>query len=92
MAIEQIKWALSGMTCAGCAHSAHGIAEGTPGMENIQIRYASGSFKATIDKDVLDVPSLQKSIATAGYELTSSYISPRTRIKNQKEAVERKIN
>ena len=92
MAIEQIQWALSGMTCAGCAHSAHGIAEGTPGMENIQIRYASGSFKATIDKDVLDVPALQKSLAAAGYELTTSYISPRTRIKNQKEAVERKRN
>ena len=92
MAIEQIQWALSGMTCAGCAHSAHGIAEGTPGMENIQIRYASGSFKATIDEDVLDVPALQKSLAAAGYELTTSYINPRTRIKNQKEAVERKRN
>jgi hypothetical protein len=30
MAKEQIQWALAGMTCAGCAHSAHGIAEGTP--------------------------------------------------------------
>ena len=34
MAKEQIQWALAGMTCAGCAHSAHGIAEGTLGMEN----------------------------------------------------------
>ena len=51
MAKEQIQWALSGMTCAGCAHSAHSIAEGTPGMEQIQVRYASGSFKATVDKE-----------------------------------------
>jgi len=92
MAKEQIQWALSGMTCAGCAHSAHSIATGTPGMEHVQVRYASGSFKATIDTDVLDVATLQKSLAAAGYELTTSYISPRTRIKNQKEAVDRKRN
>jgi Cu2+-exporting ATPase len=92
MAKEQIQWALAGMTCAGCAHSAHGIAEGTLGMENIQVRYASGSFKATIDNDVLDVSALRKSLAAAGYELTTSYISPGTRIKNQKEAVDRKRN
>ena len=92
MAKEQIQWALSGMTCAGCAHSAHSIATGTPGMEHVQVRYASGSFKATIDTDVLDVATLQKSLAAAGYELTTSYISPRTRLKNQKEAVDRKRN
>ena len=92
MAKEQIQWALSGMTCAGCAHSAHSIAEGTPGMEQIQVRYASGSFKATVDKELLDVPALQKSLAAAGYGLTTSYISPRSRIKNQKEAIYRKRN
>ncbi len=92
MAKEQIQWALSGMTCAGCAHSAHSIAEGTPGMEQIQVRYASGSFKATVDKELLDVPALQKSLAAAGYGLTTSYISPRSRIKNQKEALDRKRN
>lgn len=92
MAKEQIQWALSGMTCAGCAHSAHSIAEGTPGMEQIQVRYASGSFKATVDKELLDVPALQKSLAAAGYGLTTSYISPRSRIKNQKEAIDRKRN
>jgi len=92
MAKEQIQWALSGMTCAGCAHSAHSIAEGTPGMEQIQVRYASGSFKATVDKELLDVLALQKSLAAAGYGLTTSYISPRSRIKNQKEAIDRKRN
>ena len=92
MAKEQIQWALSGMTCAGCAHSAHSIAEGTPGMEQIQVRYASGSFKATVDKELLDVPALKKSLAAAGYGLTTSYISPRSRIKNQKEAIDRKRN
>ena len=92
MAKEQIQWALSGMTCAGCAHSAHSIAEGTPGMEQIQVRYASGSFKATVDKELLDVPALQKSLAAAGYGLTTSYISPRSRVKNQKEAINRKRN
>ena len=92
MAKEQIQWALSGMTCAGCAHSAHSIAEGTPGMEQIQVRYASGSFKATVDKELLDVPALQKSLAAAGYGLKTSYISPRSRIKNQKEAIDRKRN
>ena len=92
MAKEQIQWALSGMTCAGCAHSAHSIAEGTPGMEQIQVRYASGSFKATVDKELLDVPALQKSLAAAGYGLATSYISPRSRIKNQKEAIDRKRN
>jgi len=92
MAKEQIQWALSGMTCAGCAHSAYSIAEGTPGMEQIQVRYASGSFKATVDTELLDVPALQKSLAAAGYGLTTSYISPRSRIKNQKEAIDRKRN
>ena len=92
MAKEQIQWALSGMTCAGCAHSAHSIAEGAPGVEQIQVRYASGSFKATVDTELLDVPALQKSLAAAGYGLTTSYISPRSRIKNQKEAIDRKRN
>ena len=80
------------MTCAGCAHSAHSIAEGAPGVEQIQVRYASGSFKATVDTELLDVPALQKSLAAAGYGLTTSYISPRSRIKNQKEAIDRKRN
>jgi Cu2+-exporting ATPase len=61
-------------------------------MEQIQVRYASGSFKATVDKELLDVPALQKSLAAAGYGLTTSYISPRSRIKNQKEAINRKRN
>lgn len=90
MAKERIQWALSGMTCAGCAHSANAIAAGTPGLEHLQIRYASGSFRATIDSDILDVAALQKSLAGAGYELTTGYINPRTRIENQKDELDRK--
>jgi len=90
MGKQRVNWALSGMTCAGCAHSAHTIAEATQGIIDVQVRYASGSFKATIDEEVLDLKALSENLSAAGYGLTTSYLSPQERIAAQQSALKRK--
>jgi len=90
MGKQRVNWALSGMTCAGCAHSAHTIAQATPGILDVQVRYASGSFKATIDEEVLDLKALSKNLQAAGYGLTTSYLSPQERIAAQQNSLKRK--
>ena len=92
MAKERVNWALSGMTCAGCAHSAHTIAEGMPGISEVQVRYASGAFKATIDTAEFDLQSLKENLAKAGYGLTTEYRTPQERIASQHAALLRKRN
>jgi len=90
MGKQRVNWALSGMTCAGCAHSAHTIAQATPGILDVQVRYASGSFKATIDEEVLDLKALSENLQAAGYGLTTSYLSPQERIAAQQNSLKRK--
>lgn len=87
MAKEQVLWTLSGMTCAGCAHSAQGIADGTSGMENPVVRYASGNLRATVDWEHFDLAHFKDQLGQAGYQLETEYISPKDRIKKRNKAL-----
>ena len=57
------------MTCSGCAQSAASIAQGSPGLDEVVIRYASQTFKGTIDQDVFNLQLLVDKLAQAGYTL-----------------------
>jgi len=89
MAKMEVNWTLTGMTCAGCAHSAASIAEGTPGLENVVVRYASHSFKATVDQELLDLPSFKANLAKAGYHLESEKIGMEVQFDRQRKALQR---
>ena len=80
------------MTCAGCARSAYTIANGISGISEVQVRYASGAFKATIDHAAFDLNSLKEKLAKAGYGLTTEYRTPQERIVSQHAALIRKRN
>ena len=77
------------MTCAGCAHSAASIAEGTPGLDNVIVRYASQSFKATVDQELLDLPTFKANLAKAGYQLESEKVGMNEQFDRQRKALKR---
>ena len=85
----EVNWTLTGMTCAGCAHSAASIAEGTPGLENVVVRYASHSFKATVDQELLDLPAFKANLAKAGYQLESEKVGMEVQFDRQRKALRR---
>lgn len=89
MSKKNVNWTLSGMTCAGCAHSAASIAEGTPGLENIIVRYASHSFKAIVDEAVFNLKDFQENLAKAGYQLEDEKISMGEQFVRQRKALKR---
>ena len=77
------------MTCAGCAHSAASIAEGTPGLDNVVVRYASQSFKATIYEEQFDLPAFKENLAKAGYQLESEKVGMNEQFDRQRKALKR---
>ena len=85
----EVNWTLIGMTCAGCAHSAASIAEATPGLENVVVRYASHSFKATVDQELLDLPAFEANLAKAGYQLESEKVGMEVQFDRQRKALRR---
>ncbi len=78
-----------GMSCAGCAQSAAIIAEGTPGLDNVVIRYASHSFKATVNKELLDLPALKANLAKAGYQLENERIGTEVQFDRKRKGLQR---
>ena len=90
MAVEQVNWMVTGMTCAGCAHSAQGIADGTPGLSGVQVRYASGTLRGEVNWDAFNLENFRKDLASAGYQLHTSYESPQDRILRQQRELKRK--
>ena len=77
------------MTCAGCAHSAASIAEGTPGLDNVVVRYASQSFKATVNEEHFNLPAFKKNLAKAGYQLESEKVGINEQFDRQRKALKR---
>ena len=77
------------MTCAGCAHSAASIAEGTPGLDNVVVRYASQSFKATVNDEHLDLPAFKANLAKAGYQLESEKVGMDVQFDRKRKALRR---
>jgi copper/silver-translocating P-type ATPase len=84
MAKLTVNWSLRGMTCAGCAQSAASIAQGSPGIHEVKVRYASQSFKARIVKETFNLEELQKSLAQAGYSLEPEKESLDKRLSREK--------
>ena len=80
MSKTQVNWTISGMTCSGCAHSASSIAMGHDGISNVQVRYANGIFKATVDTSVLNTHLLEEDLKNAGYTLEREYLSPAKKV------------
>lgn len=89
MAKTKVNWSLEGMTCSGCAHSAHTIAEGHKGIEEVSVRYANGTLQATIDLDMLDIDALKTDLQSAGYLLETNYISPAEKIDREQKHLRR---
>lgn len=73
------------MTCAGCAHSALGIAQGIEGLSDVKVRYASGSFQATVDQDVFKLDVLTNALAKAGYVLDIQAKDPQAKLEAQQQ-------
>lgn len=89
MGKSKVNWSIQGMTCSGCAHSAHTIAAGHAGIHQVSVRYANGTMSAQIDPEVLDLPALIADMKSAGYELETDYVSPAEKIAREKRELRR---
>lgn len=89
MGKTKVNWSLEGMTCSGCAHSAHTIAEGHSGIENVNVRYANGTFSADVNLEELDIEALVADMKSAGYTLETDYVSPAEKIKRERVELKR---
>lgn len=77
------------MTCAGCAHSAASIAEGTPGLDEVIVRYASHSFKAIVDDAVFNLQEFKENLAKAGYHLETEKLAMDEQFNRQRSSLSR---
>ena len=75
------------MTCSGCAQSAASIAQGSPGLDEVVIRYASQTFKGTIDQDVFNLQLLVDKLAQAGYTLKPEKETVEDRFTRERKAL-----
>ena len=75
------------MTCSGCAQSAASIAKGSPGLDEVVIKYASQTFKATIDENVFNLERLIDKLAQAGYTLKPKKETVEDRFARERKAL-----
>ena len=87
MAKVKVNWTIDGMTCSGCAQIAATVAQGSPGLDEIVIRYASQTFKATIDKNVFNLELLIDKLAQAGYTLKPEEETFEDRFTRERKAI-----
>ena len=79
------------MTCAGCAQSAVSIAQGSKGIYDISVKYASQSFAATIEEETFNLDELQKKLAQAGYTLDTEKESLNNRLRRERVGLKKQF-
>ena len=79
------------MSCAGCAQSAVSIAQGSKGIYDISVKYASQSFAATIEEETFNLDELQKKLAQAGYTLDTEKESLNNRLRRERVGLKKQF-
>ncbi len=59
---------ITGMFCAGCAHTVKDALRSVPGVEHVTVDLAGGSADVSYDPGQADVVRMMGAVAAAGYE------------------------
>jgi Cu+-exporting ATPase len=57
------------MTCASCAHNIESALDGKPGIQKVQVNFASKKAMVEYDKNLVAPENIEKIINSAGYEI-----------------------
>ncbi|MGA7180424.1 MAG: heavy-metal-associated domain-containing protein [Thiobacillaceae bacterium] len=58
---------ITGMTCGGCVNSVTRVLKGLPGVQQVEVTLVPGQARVQIDETQVDIPTLKKAVAEAGY-------------------------
>ncbi len=74
MSIQQIDLPITGMTCANCARTVERTLSKTPGVENVNVNFATERAQVTFDPTALKIPEMIERVDKAGYGVAQATI------------------
>ena len=67
--LTHISFPVSGMTCASCVNHVERALQGTPGVSEVSVNFATGTASVDFDSTIATTESLTQSVREAGYEI-----------------------
>ena len=74
MSVQQIDLPITGMTCANCARTVERTLSKTPGVENVNVNFATERAQVTFDPTALKIPEMIERVDKAGYGVAQATI------------------
>jgi len=74
MSVQQIDLPITGMTCANCARTVERTLSKTPGVENVNVNFATERAQVTFDPATLKIPEMIDRVDKAGYGVAQATI------------------
>lgn len=74
MSVQQIDLPITGMTCANCARTVERTLSKTPGVETVNVNFASERAQVTFDPTALKIPEMIERVDKAGYGVAQATI------------------
>ncbi len=74
MSVQKIDLPITGMTCANCARTVERTLSKTPGVENVNVNFATERAQVTFDPAELKIPDMIERVDKAGYGVAQATI------------------
>ncbi|MBI1282075.1 MAG: heavy metal translocating P-type ATPase [Anaerolineaceae bacterium] len=74
MTVQKIDLPITGMTCANCARTVERTLSKTPGIENVNVNFATERAQVTFDPTTLKIPDMIERVDKAGYGVAQATI------------------
>src|SRR3954462_9885809 len=74
MSLQQIDLPITGMTCANCARTVERTLSKTPGVESVNVNFATERAQVTFDPAELKIPDMIERVDKAGYGVAKATI------------------
>ncbi len=74
MSVQMIDLPITGMTCANCARTVERTLSKTPGVETVNVNFATERAQVTFNPDELKIPAMIERVDKAGYGVAQATI------------------
>ncbi|MEP6984007.1 MAG: heavy metal translocating P-type ATPase [Chloroflexota bacterium] len=74
MSVQQIDLPITGMTCANCARTVERTLSKTPGVESVNVNFATERAQVSFDPATLKLPDMIERVDKAGYGVAQATI------------------
>ncbi len=74
MSVQQIDLPITGMTCANCARTVERTLSKTPGVESVNVNFATERAQVSFDPAELKIPDMIERVDKAGYGVAQATI------------------